>query len=55
MTVKELIAELEKCNQDMEIQVFDELSRPYRIKSIFVDTSGNCEMSNITLEPMELD
>ena len=54
MIVKDLIIELKKCNQDSEIYVFDDESRPYRIKSICVDKCGDGELSHISLEAVAI-
>ena len=37
MKVKEIIKELQKCNPELDIAVFDERNIPYEIKRIFID------------------
>lgn len=56
MKVGDLIAYLEKLDPNIEVNIFDDDSIPYRIKMVNIhnDKPENQSFSNIIIEPLQL-
>lgn len=54
MTVAELISELQKCDGDTKITIFDNEGIPYKIKNVQVYSGEYSMFTHIDIEPEEL-